>query len=158
MRRSKSFYFNRILLYACELFDWKLVGENQKSKCREICVWWTDNWNITRSSDFLDFQDCGAKRKTTASSMVHSCTSTRFPIKIKMNKFRPAFLEKKLSCNVGKFNINCGFGITSMWGSQNDKLQEKFYRSEILFFDPGETGIVKERIPKNWKKRSFIFI
>ena len=43
-------------------------------------------------------------------------------------------------------------GIPSLWGSQDDIFQKKYFRSIIAFLDPGETRVVKKLIPKNWKK------
>ena len=56
------------------------------------------------------------------------------------------FPEKK-SCQHQETSIVlAGFGIPSVWGSHNDKFQEKYFEIKLFFFDPEETRLVK----RNW--------
>ena len=62
------------------------------------------------------------------------------------------FLEKSLlrhERNSLKIEL---FGIPSMWRSQNDILQQKYFRSNFVFSDPGKLGEQKELSPKQLEK------
>ena len=66
----------------------------------------------------------------------------------------------ELSCvSLDKYELRVGglsiiialFGIPSIWGSQNN--MQEYFRSDISFFDPGKTKVVKTNLyPKIEKK------
>ena len=45
------------------------------------------------------------------------------------------------------------FGIPSIWGSQNDMLQQRYFRSNISFSDPRETSVVKKNLYPNTEEK-----
>ena len=73
-----------------------------------------------------------------------------------MNELRLVVFENMELQHQGNSILIALFGIPSMWGSQNDKFRKNFFRSKGMFFDPGETTIVKEKLkPKSGKKNNF---
>ena len=46
--------------------------------------------------------------------------------------------------------------IPSIWGSENDMFQCKYFRSNIAFSDPGEARVMKKNRPKNLKQFRFL--
>ena len=71
----------------------------------------------------------------------------------------PCFLEKGDLQHQGKSILISLFGIPSMWGSQNDMVQPKYFRSEFVFSATVETKVMKKKLqPQNWKKIFIMYI
>ena len=65
-------------------------------------------------------------------------------IRIFFQELSAVLLERsELQCK-GIPKLIAFFGIPSIWGSQKDLFQWKYFRSSIAFFDPGEPRLMKK--------------
>ena len=69
-----------------------------------------------------------------------------------MKELRLVFVEKNELHRRGNSILIALLGIPSVWGSQNDKLQYRYFRSKIAIFDRGKTRVMKKKV------QHFIFL
>ena len=48
-------------------------------------------------------------------------------------------------------------GSPSIWGSQADMFQQKYFRSNVSFSDPGETSVMEENLYTKIEKKSVFY-
>ena len=66
-----------------------------------------------------------------------------------MKKLRLVFLGKSELLHQGNSTLIAFFGTPSLWRSKNDKFQKNYFRSKTVFFDLGETRILKKTDSQN---------
>ena len=68
-----------------------------------------------------------------------------------MRELNLVVLEKSELQHRRKSKLIALFGISSVWGSQNEMYQQKCFPSNLVFLEPGETKALEKLIAKKQK-------
>ena len=98
---------------------------------------------------FRNFGLWGLWCKTQNHRFLRNCTLLQvegFSLRPKMKELSNLFLKKSELQLRGNSILIAFFSFPPIWGSQNDMFQQKYFRSNIAFFDTGEIRVVKKNV------------
>ena len=133
--KGKKYWYSKwIILNRCHVCDWDLDWTNQASSCWDLSVWISMRIIITSTS--YDFLTIRIPMRGTKSIVVYWNSSPRVGtiwLRSWLDIYICIFAEKWVSKS-RNFNTNRSFSIISMSISQNDIMQQTFFRKKTCIF------------------------